>query len=108
MTSGTCLPLSFQNQRDEQTAKAGPAAPHVRYSKASSGFSGLEHSGRTCRAATRRTRPVTAAFRSGCVKVVLKRVLEALATELEARGGIDLSECFIDGTFVTAKKGAQG
>ena len=36
----------------------------------------------------------------------LRRVLEALAQDLETRGEIDLSECFIDGTFVVAKKGA--
>jgi transposase len=38
---------------------------------------------------------------------VLKSVLEALAQDLEARGGLNLSECFIDGTFVAAKKGGQ-
>jgi transposase len=36
---------------------------------------------------------------------VLERILRALATDLEERGGIDLSECFIDGTFVVANKG---
>jgi transposase len=36
---------------------------------------------------------------------VLSRVLEALAEDLEARGGLDLSECFIEVTFVVAKKG---
>jgi Transposase and inactivated derivatives len=35
----------------------------------------------------------------------LRKVLEALACDLHERGEIDLSECFIDGTFVTAKKG---
>jgi hypothetical protein len=35
----------------------------------------------------------------------LERVLEALAHDLKERGGLDLSECFIDGTFVAAKKG---
>jgi transposase len=35
----------------------------------------------------------------------LRAVLEALARDLEGRGEIDLSECFIDGTFVVAKKG---
>jgi transposase len=38
---------------------------------------------------------------------VLGTVLEALAEDLEERGGIDLSECYIDGTFVTAKKGGS-
>jgi transposase len=50
----------------------------------------------------------TTCFRrfSGWVKDgTLRRLLEALAQDLEARGDIDLSECFIDGTFVVAKKG---
>lgn len=37
---------------------------------------------------------------------VLRRVLEALAQDLYERGGIKLEECFIDGTFAPAKKGA--
>jgi transposase len=37
----------------------------------------------------------------------LERVLAALATDLQERGGIDVSECFVDGTFVGAKKGAH-
>jgi transposase len=36
----------------------------------------------------------------------LARVLQTLARDLEARGGLDLSECFIDGTFAGAKGGA--
>jgi transposase len=38
----------------------------------------------------------------------LRRVLEALAEDLRTRGELDLSECFIDGTFIVAKKGAAG
>ena len=38
---------------------------------------------------------------------VLGGVLEALAEDLEERGQIDLSECYIDGTFVVAKKGGR-
>ncbi|WP_370529065.1 IS5 family transposase [Undibacterium sp. KW1] len=38
---------------------------------------------------------------------VLRKILETLARHLEEVGQIDLSECFIDGTFVLAKKGAQ-
>jgi transposase len=34
------------------------------------------------------------------------RILNALAKDLYDRGGIDLSEAFIDGTFAGAKKGA--
>ncbi len=33
-----------------------------------------------------------------------ERILEALARDLKERGKLDLSECFIDGTFVVAKK----
>jgi transposase len=36
----------------------------------------------------------------------LRQVLEALAADLRERGELDLSDCFIDGTFVVAKKGA--
>ncbi len=35
----------------------------------------------------------------------LRRVLEALAEDLRMRGDLDLTECFIDGTFIVAKKG---
>jgi transposase len=35
----------------------------------------------------------------------LRGILDALAQDLEDRGQIDLSECFIDGTFVVAKRG---
>jgi transposase len=37
----------------------------------------------------------------------LRRVLETLAEDLLVRGNLDLSECFIDGTFIVAKKGAS-
>jgi len=36
---------------------------------------------------------------------VLRDVLETLAQDLKERGELDLSECFIDGTFIVAKKG---
>ena len=36
---------------------------------------------------------------------VLDDILRALAEDLKDRGGLDLSECFIDATFVGAKKG---
>lgn len=36
----------------------------------------------------------------------LRQVLEALAEDLKRRGDLDVSECFIDGTLVVAKKGA--
>jgi len=34
-----------------------------------------------------------------------EQVLQALAADLKERGDLDLAECFIDGTFVAAKKG---
>ena len=34
----------------------------------------------------------------------LRRVLKALAQDLHARGGLDLSETFIDGSFASAKQ----
>jgi transposase len=37
---------------------------------------------------------------------VFDRILAALAEDLRQRGGIDLREGFIDGTFAPAKKGA--
>lgn len=36
----------------------------------------------------------------------LRAVLEVLAQDLYERGGIKLDECFIDGSFAPAKKGA--
>ncbi len=36
---------------------------------------------------------------------VFDKVIEALARDLQERGGIDMRECFIDGTFSIAKKG---
>ena len=39
---------------------------------------------------------------------VFEHILQALADDLRERGGLDLSECHIDGTFVIAKKGATG
>lgn len=38
---------------------------------------------------------------------VMRQLLEALARDLEERGDINLAECFIDGTFVVAKKGGS-
>ena len=39
---------------------------------------------------------------------VVARLLQALAQDLKDRGDLDVSECFIDGTFVVAKKGGSG
>lgn len=37
---------------------------------------------------------------------VMRRVVKTLAKDLMERGGVDLSECFVDGSFCMAKKGA--
>ena len=36
---------------------------------------------------------------------MIEKVLLALAKHLKEAGGLDLKECFVDGTFVPAKKG---
>jgi transposase len=36
---------------------------------------------------------------------VMEKILLAIPQDLKDRGGLDLRECFIDGTFVPAKKG---
>ncbi len=42
-----------------------------------------------------------------CVRQgVMEAFLLAIAQDLKDRGGLDLRECFVDGTFVPAKKGA--
>lgn len=45
-------------------------------------------------------------FQSWVQTGVLEGVLKALARHLRREGQFDLSECFIDGSFVGAKKGA--
>ena len=37
-----------------------------------------------------------------------EEMLKALVNDLKERGDLDLSECFVDGSFVIAKKGALG
>lgn len=38
---------------------------------------------------------------------VFEKVLQALAMDLKERGKLDLSECYIDGMFIVAKKGGN-
>jgi transposase len=38
---------------------------------------------------------------------VIEKMLEQLARDLHEQGDLDLSECFIDGSFVAAKKGVS-
>jgi transposase len=39
---------------------------------------------------------------------VFEKLLRTLVKDVKERGGLDLTECFIDGSFVMAKKGAAG
>jgi len=39
---------------------------------------------------------------------VFEALLKALVQDMKDRGDLDLTECFIDGSFVIAKKGATG
>ena len=39
---------------------------------------------------------------------VMDRLVDVLTRDLERRGEVDMSECFIDGSFSAAKKGAPG
>ena len=43
-------------------------------------------------------------FQHWCRDGTLKRILHALAQDLYERGGIDVTECFIDGSFAGAKE----
>jgi transposase len=38
---------------------------------------------------------------------VIEKILLTLAQHLQEAGGLDLKECFVDGTFVPAKKGGD-
>jgi len=44
-------------------------------------------------------------FQSWVRSGVMEQLLIALAQHLKDAGGLDLKECFVDGTFVPAKKG---
>jgi transposase len=47
-------------------------------------------------------------FQAWVEKGVFEEVLRILVRDVKERGGLDLTECFIDGSFVIAKKGALG
>jgi transposase len=46
-------------------------------------------------------------FQQWTKRGVMETVLQGLARDLHERGGLDLSECFMDGSFAAAKKGAS-
>ena len=47
-------------------------------------------------------------FQEWVEKGVFEEVLRVLVRDVKERGGLDLTECFIDGSFVIAKRGATG
>jgi transposase len=47
-------------------------------------------------------------FQEWVEKGVFEEILRVLVKDVKERGGLDLTECFIDGSFVIAKKGALG
>jgi len=47
-------------------------------------------------------------FQEWVEKGVFEAILRELVRDVKERGGLDLTECFIDGSFVIAKKGALG
>ena len=69
------------------------------------GFCAQEPAGRIYRVASRHTRLATGACNSGSLGRV-GQMRGGLAEDLRRRGKLDLAECFIDATFVSAKKGA--
>ena len=60
--------------------------------------------GTTCPIAILPTRPAIGGFSGGSRRACSQASLKS-SEDLEEHGGLDLSECFIDGTFVVAKKG---
>lgn len=71
-------------------------AIRARCSTASSGCCGPVPHGRACRIGARLQQPATGVF---------EQILHALAEDLRERGRLDLTECFVDGSFEGAKKG---
>jgi transposase len=45
-------------------------------------------------------------FQAWSTDGTLEKILQSLARDLQERGGLDLSETYIDGSFAAAKKGA--
>lgn len=46
-------------------------------------------------------------FHQWCMAGVMRNIIQGLVRHLEKEGGIDLSETYIDATFVKAKKSSQ-
>jgi hypothetical protein len=76
-----------------------------RYSTESCGCCVPARLGPICPTAFLLVAPAFGGLAAGSRPAVMRQMLEAQARHLEETGQIDLSECFIDGTFVVAKKG---
>ena len=63
-----------------------------------------ERHGKTCHRDMDHTRPHTGASKTGSSAGSWSILLLTLAQHLKDAGGLDLKECFVDGTFVPAKK----
>jgi hypothetical protein len=72
-----------------------------------SGYCAPGRAGLICQAPFRHTKLAIVRFQMWVKDGTLKSVLKTLAEDLRTRGELDLSECFIDGTFIAAKKGAN-
>lgn len=65
------------------------------------GFFLREYNGSICRSITLHINPAIDGFNDG----KMEKMLMALARDLYEQSGVDITECFIDGMFVPAKKG---
>lgn len=70
-----------------------------------SGYYAQRHNGLICQLVMAITRRCIEGFRSGGNREAFEELLVALGEDLRERGKLNLKECFIDGTFVPAKKG---
>ena len=85
-------------------AGGGLGGPTARFSMGYSGFSARGRGGKTYRERFPSYQTCHRRFQQWVRAGVLRRVLETLAEDLRTRGELDLSECFIDATFIVAKK----
>ena len=74
-------------------------------SMASCGFCAPGRLGKTCPSVTERYQTVHRRFQAWREQGVMDAVLRGLARDLHERGGLDLSECFVDGSFSAARPG---
>jgi hypothetical protein len=98
--------ILFPMALSDVIAKAAPGGTNAKCWRAFFGLLRQVPAGDICLKTIRLIRPVIAGFSRWVEESVFDRIIEAQARDLQERGGIDMSECFIDGTFSLAKKGA--